>query len=91
MKKDNSKGTIKNGVKVAAMVTTLGISLGVNIDQLQAQDISKDQVNRTPATESSQYKLDNTQIKVESNQIKVEDTQLKVKNTQIKVENNLTK
>lgn len=88
MGKDTKNGTIKNGVKIAAMITTLGISLGVNLDQLHAQDFPKNQVKRAPA-ESYQHKVENRQLKVENNQLKFDNKQLKIENNQYKMDTNI--
>lgn len=65
MNKEPSNGPIKKGVKIAAMITTLGVSLGVNVDYIQAQDMPQGEVKRS-SSELNQDVIQNTQHKIDT-------------------------
>lgn len=84
---DKQKGTgrsLKKNLAVAAVAASLGISLGVPVQDVLADEniTAQDEKNIS----SVQGKIDSTQGKIKSNQVKIDSTQGKFKSNQIKID-----
>ena len=87
--KDNKKATVgvwmEKTASMAAVVAALGISLGVNVQQVYSAENIQIQ-ERDQKLTTQQGKIDSRQGKVTSKQHKIQSQQLKIDATQHKAE-----
>ena len=91
-KQKRAGSSFKKHIAIAAVAASLGVSLGVSVQDVLAGDENISTQHKENVTseqlkvDSTQYKIEATQGKIKSNQIKVEAIQGKHKSNQIKVE-----